>query len=305
MSSYEGESDTDKESSVIKKVNNVQKKGSEIRRIFGLDSDDETSNASRADDKRSDLEKDDDSFLEAQSQSDDSTVDAIESDPNSRQAIFVPGENKLKDKIQAKLSKSSLENNTKLDQLSPFQQFLEKKKLKRREKRQEKRAKEKNIKEMRRIGNDHSSLQYMGSNANSNEIDVNGVKTSFSNQPTMHLELLVPDDEQERQDKDFDMRELQLLEKRKNKKLCRRHKTMDEIEQQTTQTDEFQVDMTDQRFAAVLDGRDNRFGIDPNHPNFKETPAMRDILKEQSRRRRAVLHDHQGGKRSKGQNPIQ
>ena len=49
---------------------------------------------------------------------------------------------------------------------------------------------------------------------------------------------------------------------------------------------EFKVDMEDNRFKAVLDGTDDRFGIDRTDPQYKETPGMREIMAEQTRRRK-------------------
>ena len=49
---------------------------------------------------------------------------------------------------------------------------------------------------------------------------------------------------------------------------------------------DFKIDTTDGRFSAVLDGTDARFGIDRTDPQYKETPAMREILDEQTKRRK-------------------
>ena len=50
---------------------------------------------------------------------------------------------------------------------------------------------------------------------------------------------------------------------------------------------DFKIDTKDHRFAAVLEGTDDKFGIDPTDPNFKETSAMREIMAERTKRRRA------------------
>lgn len=49
---------------------------------------------------------------------------------------------------------------------------------------------------------------------------------------------------------------------------------------------EFQIDTTDDRFAALLDGTDDRFGIDRTNPMYKETGAMKTLLEEQTKRRK-------------------
>ena len=48
----------------------------------------------------------------------------------------------------------------------------------------------------------------------------------------------------------------------------------------------FKVDTKDNRFQAVLDGSDARFGIDKTDPSFKDTSAMREIISEQNMRRK-------------------
>ena len=54
----------------------------------------------------------------------------------------------------------------------------------------------------------------------------------------------------------------------------------------------FQVDTKDDRFSALLDGADDRFGIDRTNPAFKETTAMKTLLEEQAKRRKK----NRGGK---------
>merc|ERR1712216_798153 len=58
---------------------------------------------------------------------------------------------------------------------------------------------------------------------------------------------------------------------------------------------DFKVNINDDRFAAVLDGTDARFGIDKTDPRYKETSAMKEILSEQTKRRkkkRRKKNDH-------------
>jgi hypothetical protein len=78
------------------------------------------------------------------------------------------------------------------------------------------------------------------------------------------------------------MRGLVRIEKLKDTK-SRKKKLIDE--KNTLGTD-FKINVTDDRFSSLLDGTDARFGIDPTDPNFKNTPAMKEILSEQSRRRK-------------------
>ncbi len=86
--------------------------------------------------------------------------------------------------------------------------------------------------------------------------------------------------------KDFHMRDLMRIDKNKSKKLRgSRKRREDEMAANVSGLD-FQIDTTDDRFAAVLEGRDDRFGIDRTDPQYKETPAMRKILAEQTKRRK-------------------
>ena len=55
----------------------------------------------------------------------------------------------------------------------------------------------------------------------------------------------------------------------------------------------FEVNVADPRFAALLDGSDERFGLDPTSANFKATKGMDAVLKEQRRRRQAAS-EHRG-----------
>jgi hypothetical protein len=90
----------------------------------------------------------------------------------------------------------------------------------------------------------------------------------------------------EEDEKDFDMRGIARLEKNKNKKLkgSRKRKEMEKTE--NIAGVDFKVDAADNRFSALLEGDDARFGIDVTDPHYKDTPAMRDILAEQSKRRK-------------------
>lgn len=101
------------------------------------------------------------------------------------------------------------------------------------------------------------------------------------------LDLLLAGDHDEETAKDFHMRDLVRIEKNKSKKLRgSRKKKETEIRNNASGLD-FQLDTKDSRFAAVLEGSDDRFGIDRSDARFKETPAMREILAEQTKRRKS------------------
>lgn len=104
------------------------------------------------------------------------------------------------------------------------------------------------------------------------------------------LELILAGDNAVENQKDYDMRGLIKLEKMKSsgKKLKgikkRKH---DKLLKQVAGQD-FVLDLKDQRFAKVLDGNDERFGLDPQDSMFQPTNAMNEILREQNKRRRKM-----------------
>ncbi|KAK1732701.1 pre-rRNA-processing protein ESF1 [Skeletonema marinoi] len=100
------------------------------------------------------------------------------------------------------------------------------------------------------------------------------------------LELLIAGDDDEEDAKDFDMRGLEKLEKHANKKLRGKRKRQLENLAANVSGQGFQVDTKDDRFSALLEGIDDRFGIDRTNPAFKETTAMKTLLQEQSKRRK-------------------
>ena len=77
--------------------------------------------------------------------------------------------------------------------------------------------------------------------------------------------------------KEYDMRAIIKQEKLSKKK--KKHRG-----DNPSSPDNFQLDLQDDRFKALLDG-DSRFGIDTTSAEYKETKAMKELLKEQSKRR--------------------
>ncbi|KAL7488686.1 hypothetical protein ACHAW6_014281 [Cyclotella cf. meneghiniana] len=100
------------------------------------------------------------------------------------------------------------------------------------------------------------------------------------------LELLIAGDKDEEHVKDYDMRGLAKLEKHAGKKLKGKRKRQMETLTANVSGQEFQVDTADERFAALLDGTDDRFGIDRTNPLYRETAAMKALLEEQTKRRK-------------------
>jgi hypothetical protein len=82
------------------------------------------------------------------------------------------------------------------------------------------------------------------------------------------------------------MRGIQKLERHANKKLRGKRKRQLENLAANVSGQGFQVDTKDDRFSALLEGTDDRFGIDRTNPAFKETTAMKTLLEEQAKRRK-------------------
>ncbi|CCD23597.1 pre-rRNA-processing protein ESF1 NDAI_0B05640 [Naumovozyma dairenensis CBS 421] len=94
------------------------------------------------------------------------------------------------------------------------------------------------------------------------------------------LELLMMDDDEEtgstiNNKAHFNMNEILRSEKEKGKR--GKYQNKDKIVE-----DEFKPDLNDPRFKEVFEDHD--FAIDPSRPEFKETKAMKEILKERSKR---------------------
>jgi hypothetical protein len=104
------------------------------------------------------------------------------------------------------------------------------------------------------------------------------------------LELLFDDADANAED-DYDMREVVLAEREKARgKKSKRRKGI----AGAAVEDDFKVDMQDSRFSKLFEG-DSRFGIDKTSTEFRPTPASKDILSEQAKRR-AQKERNGGGK---------
>jgi len=104
--------------------------------------------------------------------------------------------------------------------------------------------------------------------------------------PAAELELLLADDDGA-EERGYNMRALLQAEKERGKgnKAKKRSKKKKGAANDEEQNDPgFAVDVTDDRFSALWKG-DSRFGIDRTSTEYKETKAMKQILKTQRKRR--------------------
>ena len=260
-------------------------KGSKMRKLLGLDSDSEDDGSG--------------AVGKAGNSSDD------ESDSGgdmSREVRYMPGQRDLEDKIRSKLSAKD----DAATELTPWEKYQEKRKQKRKERRQAARGGSKRDDDSPQPSEDEesdeseddffepdpeSSKQKTGKKKSkkrqeSEKYDDVMDDRAKKNSAREELELLMAGEDEEEQARDYDIRGIQRMEKNKGKKLKGSRKRKEEKLAESVSGTEFKVNVEDNRFAAVLDGSDDRFGIDKTDPNYKDTQAMRDILAQQSKRRK-------------------
>jgi hypothetical protein len=265
-------------------------KAARIRKMLGLDSDSEDGGGAKDVNMKNSPDED-----ESESSSSDSDNDGADFDApgeegaddtveGEKQAKFIPGEEKLQDKIRSKLKKDTEAPRA----LTPWEKYQEKRKEKKRAKRQEAKDKRNEINQNRKSGSKDRKDDdefFMGSD-NEKEDDRAQGGTKDARRAKQELELLVAGDDNEEEARDYDMRGLQRIEKNKDKKLRGARKRKEAALAATVGGTEFEVNVRDDRFRAVLDGQDDRFGIDKTDSSYKDTSAMRGILEEQSKRRK-------------------
>jgi hypothetical protein len=254
-------------------------KSSNMRKLLGLDSD---SDGGKSDSDDDSSDEDDDS-------------DSNDEEAMSKVIKYVPGNKDLEEKIRSKImAKDESE-----EELTPWQKYQEKRKQKRRERRHAARGRRRGGDDRGKDPDDGKSDESVQSASDKDDFfvdnDKKGEKSSRSkpkesskSQPanTEELELLLAGDNDEEQERDYDIRGIQRMEKNKGKKLKGSRKRKEDKTAADVSGTGFKVDVRDGRFSAVLDGTDGKFGIDKTDSNYKETSAMRDILAEQTKRRK-------------------
>ena len=277
-------------------------KGARMRALLGLGSDDEGGFGgdggahSDASSTQSTSDSEEDGLREEDEEEEDEEEGVMTT-------TYVPGKRGLEDKIRSKLEAKN-GGGEESAELTPWEKYQLKRKEKRRERRQAIRAKRKD-----KLRGDDSDDG--GSDEEAGEEDgfflgdddhVGRKKKTTKGKKTKHgrgeddrrapstkeeLELLIAGDNDEEAERDFDMRGIARKEKLKGKKLKGKRKRKEAEKAADVSGTAFSIDTTDNRFAAVLDGSDELFGIDRTDPNFKDTPAMQKVLAEQSKRRKA------------------
>jgi len=250
-------------------------KGSTMRKLLGLDSDDEN-------DDQANSEKSESSEEDGDSDDEHEGIQGM-----NKEVKFMPGKKNLEEKIRAKLETK----NAPAEELTPWQKYQEKRKEKRRERKQSTKKK-KNADESEEDsdggGDDFFTDDAKPSRKKKEARGAKGKTDEVFDQEKSRkeLELLLAGENEEEQARDYDIRGIQRMEKNKDKKLKGGRKRKEEKLASAVSGTDFKVNTEDNRFAAVLEGSDGRFGIDKTDPNYKDTSAMREILAEQTQRRK-------------------
>ena len=197
-----------------------------------------------------------------------------------------------------KVVKENLEKKA-AEELGPWEQYLHKKKIKKKEKRlnkmkqkvEEAEDDDDTDDEDEEVPNDVDFNDPFFAEENVNEKNKKKTnkkkkkKPDNENEEENHeLELLTMDSDDERQH--FDYKEIVKNESSKNKKKMKKIKKKQQDEQQ----DNFQLDLSDSRFGSIFSRPE--FNVDPSHPSFKKTKSMNKIIEEKQKR---ILKDDEQG----------
>ncbi|XP_007423978.1 ESF1 homolog [Python bivittatus] len=182
------------------------------------------------------------------------------------------------------------------DKLTPWEQFLEKKKEKRKMKKKQKAAAVKEMLTEDECPSDvdlndlyfAEELGKAGLNKTLKKREVVKEKEGDAEKQKAEMALLLMEEEDERRHFNYDkIVEQQNLSKKRKKLLMKKKELL---------MDDFQVNVADARFQAMYTS--HLFNLDPSDPNFKKTKAVQKILEEKARRRQ------QGSTEAKGEQDI-
>jgi len=260
-------------------------KGNDKRKLLGLDVSDEDDIINKG---TKDTDTDDDSFFGGDSDDSLPADKGNNVEDGAMQIKYMPGKSNLEDKIRSKLRNK--EHDADKQDLTPWEKYQLKRKEKRKELKKSTRESKKESKKSSKQsdiydkGNIHDESKPKIVERETEECNPEPSRTPSSKE---ELNLLLAGDNDEEDEKDYHMRSLLRREKNKDKKLYGSRKRKEDSRTADISGVDFQVDTTDERFSALLEGKDARFGIDKTDPRYKETPAMRKIMTEQTERRRA------------------
>ncbi|KAL3791139.1 hypothetical protein HJC23_000559 [Cyclotella cryptica] len=308
--------DSESDEEATETLDRSKGKAAHMRSLLGLggsDEDENTANSSDGGDEDSHS-----SSSSVYSQSD------RKGEPSEKQATFIPGKGSLEEKIRSKIQNTGGESEE-LTPFQKYLEKRKQKRKERREASRNKRRGVDDQKDeadendgmygydpefgVAKFSDDEASNGGRGDEkgADSDDFFLGGDSSNRSNTTSKktkpeqlqkssseaaqastkeELELLIAGDDDEEHIKDYDMRGLAKLERHAGKKLKGKRKRQMETLAANVSGQEFQIDTTDDRFAVLLDGTDDRFGIDRTNPLYKETAAMKALLEEQTKRRK-------------------
>jgi len=196
-----------------------------------------------------------------------------------------------KEKVE-KLVKERMKNK---EELTPFEQYLEKRKAKSKAKREErKKSKEESQKSDSEDSvpsdvdmNDKYFTDELKNNklshkkeTKNNEADVSSLNEQENSRHEAELELLLMDQDEDGK-KHFNMKQIEenaTMSKSKRKRLNKKKNVQEEAKE-----DDFEVNVKDPRFTALFTS--HHFNIDPADPHYRKTKGTEALINEKLKRR--------------------
>ena len=193
-------------------------------------------------------------------------------DGTGMEMTYIPDEDKRKENEALKV-----------EQMTPWEKYLHKKKEKRKQKKERSEKKEV-IEDEDDIPDDVKNDPFFQEELKARKPSKKA-ETKKSGDDKEDYSLLVMDSDDDKAH--FDYKEIvkkSTLSKKKEKKRKRKNS-----ETAANQDDDFQMDLKDPRFAAIF--HNPKYNVDPSHPGFKKTKAMKSIIEEKQHR---IISKHHG-----------
>lgn len=181
------------------------------------------------------------------------------------------------------------------EELTPFEQYLEKRKAKKKAKREEKKRKEEQNNDSEDslpsdvdMNDEYFAEELKNSKSLSRKKEKrdnedNSVSSDQEDKRRKaELELLLMDQNENGGKKHFNMKEIEenaTMSKSKRKRLSKKKKSA----QEETKNDDFEVDVKDPRFTALFTS--HHFNIDPADPHYRKTKGTEALVGEKLKRR--------------------
>ena len=210
---------------------------------------------------------------EKERDSDDDEDDEDEDDNTGMEMTFVPDEDKLRQK--AELEKQ-------VETMTPWEKYLHKKKEKRKLKKSRHTAKkgheaqseDDDIPSDVDLNDPFFKEELKAANEPMPEKKSKSTPKRLKNfeKEAKDLSLMVMDSDDDKAH--FDYKDIVKNESKRKKKR--------KAEKQEVDSDHFQMDLKDPRFSAIFENP--KYNVDPSHPGFKKTKAMRSIVEEKQNR---------------------